>query len=91
MRRLVRAAAVVEGLQVFVHDVVDPEAERQRLEKQKEFIEKGIRPLQAKLGNENFVGRAKPEVVEQSRQKLAELSEQLENVNQLLAELEPES
>lgn len=81
------AAAIVEDLQIFVHDVIDTEAERQRLEKQKEFIEKGIRPLQAKLKNENFVSRAKPEVVELSRQKLAELTEQLNNVNELLNEL----
>ncbi len=82
------AAAVVEGTQVFVHDVIDPEAERKRLMKQKEFIENGIRPLEAKLGNENFVSRAKPEVVEQSRRKLEELTGQLNHVNQLLAELE---
>ena len=64
------AAAVVEDVQLYVHDVIDPDAERQRLQKQKEFIENGLRPLQAKLGNENFISRAKPEVVEQTRQKL---------------------
>lgn len=82
------AAAVVVGeIQIYVHDVIDPEAERQRLLKQKEFIEKGIKPLAAKLGNENFVSRAAPEVVEQSRQKLKDLTDQLEAVEKLLLEL----
>jgi valyl-tRNA synthetase len=81
------AAAIVEDLQVYVYDVVDVEAERQRLQKQKEFIENGIRPLQAKLSNESFVSRAKPEVVEQSRQKLKELTDQLDAVNKHLSEL----
>jgi valyl-tRNA synthetase len=82
------AAAVVVGeIQIYVHDVIDPEAERQRLLKQKEFIEKGIKPLAGKLGNENFVSRAAPEVVEQSRQKLKDLTDQLEAVEKLLAEL----
>jgi valyl-tRNA synthetase len=80
------AAGIVEDMQIFVHDVIDPAAERQRLEKQKEFIENGIRPLQAKLSNESFISRAKPEVVEQSRRKLEDLTEQLKNVNQLLSE-----
>lgn len=81
------AAAIVEDVQLYVHDVIDPEAERQRLQKQKEFIENGLRPLQAKLNNENFISRAKPEVVEQTRQKLNELADQLEAVNRHLAEL----
>lgn len=82
------AAGIVGEFQIFVHDVIDPQAERQRLKKQKEFIEKGIRPLQAKLNNEQFVIRARPEVVEQSRRKLAELTEQLDHVNELLRELQ---
>ncbi len=81
------AAAVVQDMQIFVHDMIDPIAERQRLGKQKEFIENGIRSLQAKLSNSSFVDRAKPEVVEQSRQKLEDLTGQLKSVNQLLQEL----
>ncbi|MHC5082871.1 MAG: class I tRNA ligase family protein, partial [Planctomycetota bacterium] len=81
------AAVIVDEAEVYVHDVVDPEAERKRLLKQKEFVEKGIKPLEGKLNNENFVSRAKPEVVEQSRQKLKELQDQLEAINKHLAEL----
>jgi valyl-tRNA synthetase len=82
------AAAVVGEVQIFVHDVIDPDEERKRLQKQKEFIEKGIQPLTGKLGNGNFVSRAKPEVVEQTRQKRKELQDQLTAVEKLLAELE---
>ncbi len=83
------AAAVVAGeVQVYVHDVIDPDEERKRLQKQKEFVEKGIAPLAAKLGNENFTSRAKPEVVEQSRQKLTELQDQLAAIEKHLEELE---
>ena len=81
------AAAIVEDIQLFVHDVIDPAAERQRLQKQKEFIESGLRPLQAKIGNENFISRAKPEVVEQTHKKIGELAEQLAAIEKHLAEL----
>jgi len=48
---------------------------------------KNIKPLAGKLSNENFTSRAKPEVVEQSRQKLKELTDQLAAIEKLLAEL----
>jgi valyl-tRNA synthetase len=81
------AAAIIEGVNIFVHDVIDPEEERKRLEKRKAQIENGIKPLQGKLNNENFITRAKPEVVQQSKDKLAELLEQLAAIEKHISEL----
>ncbi|MFI4913005.1 MAG: valine--tRNA ligase [Sedimentisphaeraceae bacterium JB056] len=81
------ASSVLGEFEVFVHDVIDAEAEKKRLEKQKETLIKGIKPIEGKLANENFVTRAKPEVVESSRQRLAELKEQLAAVEKLIEEL----
>ena len=81
------AAAIIEGVNIFVHDVIDPAEERKRLEKRKAQIENGIKPLQGKLGNENFMTRAKPEVVQQSKDKLAELLEQLAAIEKHINEL----
>ena len=57
------ATAIVEDAQVYVHDVIDPQAERARLEKQKREIEQALKATEGKLANENFVTRAKPEIV----------------------------
>ena len=81
------AVAIAEDMQVYVHNAIDPEAECARLEKQKQRIENAIGPIQAKLNNENFINRAKPEVVAQARGKLKELLEQLETVEKHLLEL----
>ncbi len=81
------AVAIADSTEVYVHDAVDSKAERVRLEKQKEQIEKGKAAAEAKLTNENFVSRAKPEVVAQAREKLAELTEQLATVEKHLSEL----
>jgi valyl-tRNA synthetase len=81
------AAAIVDDVQVYVHDLIDIEAERNRLLKQKEQIENFIKPMEAKLANENFVTRAKPEVVNASREKLADLQEQLRTIQRHLSEL----
>ncbi len=82
------AAAIVEEMGVYVHDVIDVEAERERLEKQKGQIEDLMRPLAGKLANENFVSKAKPEVVMRAREKMADLREQLETVERHLGELD---
>jgi valyl-tRNA synthetase len=81
------AAAIAGPVGVYVHDVIDPKAERKRLEKQIEHIQNGIVPLEAKLNNESFVKKAKPEVVAQAGKKLKELNDQLEAVRKHLAEL----
>jgi valyl-tRNA synthetase len=77
-----------DATEVYVHDAVDVQAERAKLEKQKEQIEKGKKAVEAKLSNENFVNKAKPQVVAQARNRLAELSEQLKTVEKHLSELE---
>jgi valyl-tRNA synthetase len=82
------AVAIADTTEVYVHDVIDPQAEQARLEKKKEEIEQAKNVVESKLTNENFVTKAKPEVVAQARDKLAELSEQLKNIEKHLSELE---
>ena len=77
-----------DATEVYVHDAVDIQAERAKLEKQKQQIENAKKAVEAKLSNENFVNKAKPQVVAQARDRLAELSEQLKTVEKHLSELE---
>ncbi len=81
------AVAVADTTEIYVHDAIDPEAERLRFEKQKQQIEKAKNAVEAKLANENFVTKAKPKVVAQAKDKLAQLTEQLKTVEKHLSEL----
>jgi len=81
------AVAVADDLEIYVHGVIDVEAERKRLESQKENLAGRIKGAQAKLGNENFINRAKPEIVQRERERLSELQEQLATVEKNLKEL----
>jgi len=81
------ATAIVEEAQVYVHNVIDPEAERARLEKQRQEIGQAKKAVESKLANANFVAKAKPEVVAQARERLQQLQEQLQVVEKHLAEL----
>jgi valyl-tRNA synthetase len=51
--------------------LIDLDAERARLEKDRAKALEEARKVAAKLGNESFVSRAKPEVVEENRERLA--------------------
>ncbi|MBI9016653.1 MAG: valine--tRNA ligase [Phycisphaerae bacterium] len=82
------AATAVDGeVEVFVEGVVDVEAERSRLSKQLETVMKGFNGCQAKLNNENFVSRAKPEVVESEKQRLEQLREQVQTIQKNIDDL----
>jgi valyl-tRNA synthetase len=76
------AAAPDEAASVVVSDVtaylplaglVDVAAECDRLSKEKTRLDEQIARSQAMLSNEQFVSRAKPEVVDRERTKLADL------------------
>ncbi|MGQ9849249.1 MAG: valine--tRNA ligase [Aggregatilineaceae bacterium] len=54
-------------------DLVDLEAERQRLQRELEGLEEQIARTTALLNNANFVAKAKPDVVQRERDKLATL------------------
>ena len=62
----------------------DLTAERERLAKELEKAEKSVSASKAKLANESFVSRAKPEVVAAERQRLAESEEQAARLRKLL-------
>jgi valyl-tRNA synthetase len=56
--------------------LIDPAVEAKRLEKQIADIRKQLGGMTAKLGNESYVKNAPPEVVAETREKVAELEQQ---------------
>ncbi|MBX3434381.1 MAG: valine--tRNA ligase [Pirellulales bacterium] len=83
------ASKSLTGIEVHV-DVsafFDPAAEIARLEKEQQQLAGHAKSLAAKLGNENFVSRAPAEVVQQQRDKLAEVEGQVAAITAALARL----
>ncbi len=72
--------AVHCDVRLALHVEIDIDAERDRLGKEATRLEGEIVKANAKLANENFVARAKPEVVEQERARLAGFVETLVRV-----------
>ncbi|MEJ0012966.1 MAG: valine--tRNA ligase [Bauldia sp.] len=52
--------------------VIDLEAERARLSKEVDRVAKEIAKIEAKLGNEQFVAKAREDVIEEQRERLTE-------------------
>jgi valyl-tRNA synthetase len=82
------ATAVVNEAEVFVAGVVDPKQERKRLGKQRDKLSGHVEGCRRKLGNENFISKARPDVVERERERLGELETQLANLDSSIAALE---
>jgi valyl-tRNA synthetase len=77
---------VVEGGTLFLDlaGTVDLEKERTRLAKEAAGNEVEIDKIQKKLGNEQFLAKAKPEVVDEQRERLAEAQAALSRVRAAL-------
>jgi valyl-tRNA synthetase len=80
--------SITDVMAIYFHYVQDIEAERAKLQKQKEQIETAKKAVEEKLANENFVAKARPQVVKQAKEKLSELAKQLKTIEKHLRELD---
>ncbi|HSW04344.1 valine--tRNA ligase [Aquabacterium sp.] len=79
--------AVVGDLRLALHVEIDIAAERARIAKEVARLEGEIVKADAQLGNDNFVARAKPAVVEQMRQRVADFRQTLRRLQDQAARL----
>ena len=76
------ASAVTAKAQIFIplEDLVDFEKEMERLNKEKETLEKELARANGKLSNENFVKKAPAAVVEEERKKKEKYQDMMNKV-----------
>jgi valyl-tRNA synthetase len=79
--------AVVGETRLMLKVEIDVAAEKVRLSKEIEKIEKQIAIAQNKLGNEAFVAKAPPAVIAQEQQRVAEFTATLDKLKPQLAKL----
>ncbi|RBP46863.1 valine--tRNA ligase [Garciella nitratireducens] len=80
-------SAVVDQVEIFIplEDLVDKEKEIERLQKEKENLEKELKRVNGKLSNEGFVSKAPFSVVEKEREKQKKYQEMMEKVLERLS------
>ena len=82
------ATVMAAGVQAFLHDVVDRQAELGKLAKRRQTLARGIKAADGKLSNARFIENAPPEVVEREKQRLAAMRQELEAVEKALSQLQ---
>ena len=70
-----------------VGDVLDFEKEQDRLAKQHEKLLKEKNGIDGRLKNDNFVAKAPPHVIEESKARVSELGDQLSKIDASLERL----
>ncbi len=83
------ASAMAGGIEIHLPlaGMVDMAKEKTRLEKEKENLAGFVKNLEAKLSNPGYTDNAPKEVVEKTRQMLAEKKEELKKIDTTLAGL----
>lgn len=66
---------------------IDIEAERERIGKELEYLKGFLKSVDAKLGNERFVQNAKPEIIQNERNKKADAESKIKALEESLAAL----
>jgi len=88
-RPSVAASAVVQGCEVFLplEGLIDVDAERERLTREATRLLDDLESARRKLRNQDFLNKAKPEVVEREKVRLTQLEETLDKLKRAQAAL----
>lgn len=83
-------SGVMEGASLYISrdDLLDYEAEYQRLTKEKARLEKEVERVRNKLGNSGFLGKAPREVVQEEEEKQIKYEDMLRKVLENLESVE---
>jgi valyl-tRNA synthetase len=81
------AAAARAGVDVYLHDLFDAQAERERLTRRLAELEKHEASLAGRLANKAYTDRAPAHLVQQSRDQLQQAQREIEALRSSLASL----
>ncbi|MCF3973182.1 valine--tRNA ligase [Paracoccus salsus] len=84
---MISVAAQGASFALPIEDVIDVAAETARLEKSRAKARKDADGLKARLSNPKFVANAEPEVIDETRDKLAALEDDIARLQTALAQL----
>ncbi|MBP9211457.1 MAG: valine--tRNA ligase [Bacteroidetes bacterium] len=83
------ASSVVNGQEIFIplKGLIDTGVERDRLQKEIDRLEGQLRGVMAKLNNQNFVGKAAPDIIEKEKNKQQNFEQTIQKLKANLEQL----
>ncbi len=85
--KAVMVPCITDELFVVLNLVIDVAAEREKIEKEIDYLQGFMKSVESKLSNEKFVANAKPDLVEKERKKLADAEAKIEALQKSLKTL----
>jgi valyl-tRNA synthetase len=82
--------AATQGIEIYIEAQIDTEAERLRLTKEIEYVQKGISSIEKKLANPEFKNNAPELIFKQEEKKLTDYQLSFEKLSQQLKDLPKE-
>ena len=70
-----------------IDGLIDVDAEKKRLTKERDKADKELQKVCAKLNDSNFTERAKPEIVEENKRRRHDFKARIEQLDEMLANL----
>ncbi len=79
-------SAVIHGAEIYIplEDLVDYDAEFERLSKEKKRLEGEVKRVEGKLSNQGFISKAPEKVINEEKEKMVKYKEMLEKVSERL-------
>jgi valyl-tRNA synthetase len=83
------ATAVVEAVEIYLplEDLINLDEERARLSKEVGKVEDELARVQKKLGNSDFIAKAKEEVIQKERDKATQFEEKIRTLRMSLEKI----
>jgi valyl-tRNA synthetase len=72
---------------IYLHHLIDPDAERTRLTRRVEELTKSIAAFTSRLANKSYADKAPAHLVQQTRDQLAQAQRELQTINEQLGQL----
>ncbi len=81
------AVAAVGQIEIYLHGLIQTDAEKERLGKKLDELERSIKTLEGRLGNASYVDKAPPHLVKQTNDQLAAAQAEAVNLRGQIAAL----
>jgi valyl-tRNA synthetase len=85
------AVTVVDDVEIYLHGLVQADAEKARLTKRLDEVAKNVAALHGRLANRAYTDKAPAHLVQQTRDQLAAAEREKQTIEQQLAGLKSET
>jgi valyl-tRNA synthetase len=81
------SVAIIDEIEIYLTGLIDPDKEKEKLNKQKDKLTRLLKGLEGQLNNPGFINKAPAQVINNEKQKLAELKSRIDRIEDNLKQI----